>query len=155
MVSTHSDIEDGFRKGRETIDQTFNIYWITEKLITPEKHLLLLYWLHWSLWLCRSKQTVENSWRDGNTRPSYLPPEKPVYRSRSNRTGHGTRLVWNWERSKPRYVLSPCFLNFCAEYIMWNPGLDEAQAGIKIARRNIDNLRYADDTTSRQKVKKN
>ena len=45
------------------------------------------------------------------------------------------------------YILSPCLFNLYAEYIMWNAGLDEAQAGIKIAGRNIDNLRYADDTT--------
>ena len=44
-------------------------------------------------------------------------------------------------------ILSPCLFNFYAEYIMWNAGLDEVQAGIKIARRNINNLRYADDTT--------
>ena len=44
-------------------------------------------------------------------------------------------------------ILSPCLFHFCAEYIMGNVGLDEAQAGIKIARRNINNLRYADDTT--------
>ena len=44
-------------------------------------------------------------------------------------------------------VFSPCLFNFCAEYIMRNAGLDEAQAGIKIAGRNINNLRYADDTT--------
>ena len=44
-------------------------------------------------------------------------------------------------------ILSPCLFNFYAEYIMWNAGLDEAQAGIKIARRIINNLRYADDTT--------
>jgi len=44
-------------------------------------------------------------------------------------------------------ILSPCLFNFCAEYIMRNAGLEEAQAGIKIARRNINNLRYADDTT--------
>ena len=43
--------------------------------------------------------------------------------------------------------MSPCLFNFYAEYIMWNAGLDEAEAGIKIARRNINNLRYADDTT--------
>ena len=43
-------------------------------------------------------------------------------------------------------ILSPCLFNFYAEYIMWNAGLDEAQAGIKIARRNINNLKYADDT---------
>ena len=45
------------------------------------------------------------------------------------------------------YILSPCLFNLYAEYIMRNAGLDEAQTGIKIARRNINNLRYADDTT--------
>ena len=44
-------------------------------------------------------------------------------------------------------ILSPCLFNFCAEYIKWNAGLDEAQAGIKITGRNNNNLRYADDTT--------
>ena len=43
-------------------------------------------------------------------------------------------------------ILSPCLFNFYAEYMTWNAGLDEAQTGIKIARRNINNLRYADDT---------
>ena len=46
-----------------------------------------------------------------------------------------------------KYILSPCLLNLYAEYIRKNAGLDEAQAGIKIARRNINNLRYADDIT--------
>ena len=45
------------------------------------------------------------------------------------------------------YILSPCLFNFYAECIMWNVGLDEAQAGIKISRRNLNNLRYTDDTT--------
>ena len=53
------------------------------------------------------------------------------------------------------YILSPCLFNFYTEYIMRNAGLDEAQTGIKIAKRNINNLRYADDTTLWQKVKKN
>ena len=64
------------------------------------------------------------------------------------RTGHGT-LDW-FEIGKgvcQGYILSPCLFNLCAEYIMRNPGLEEAQAGIKIARRNINNLRYADDIT--------
>ena len=52
-------------------------------------------------------------------------------------------------------ILSSCLFNFYAEYIMRNPGLDEAQAGMKIAGRNINNLRYADDTPLWQKVKKN
>ena len=52
-------------------------------------------------------------------------------------------------------ILSPCLFNLYAEYIMRNSGLEEAQAGIKITRRNIDNLRYADDTTIMEDVKKN
>ena len=52
-------------------------------------------------------------------------------------------------------ILSPCLFNLHAEYIMRNAGLEEAQAGIKIAGRNINNLRYADDTTLWQKVKRN
>ena len=52
-------------------------------------------------------------------------------------------------------ILSPCFFNLYAEYIMKNAGLDEAQAGIKIAGRNINNLRYADDSTLWQKAKSN
>ena len=58
------------------------------------------------------------------------------------------------KRVRQDYILSSCLFNFYAEYIMWNAGLDEAQAGIKIAGRNINNLRYADDTTLWQKVKK-
>ena len=52
-------------------------------------------------------------------------------------------------------ILSPCLFNFYAEYIMPNAGLDEAQAELKIARRNTNNLRYADDTTLKAEVKKN
>ena len=52
-------------------------------------------------------------------------------------------------------ILSPCLFNLYAEYIMRNAGLEEAQAGIKIAGRNINNLRYADDTTLMEKVKRN
>ena len=64
------------------------------------------------------------------------------------RTEHGTS---DWfqigKRVRQGYILSPCLFNLYAAYIMRNAGLEEAQAGIKIARRNIDNLRYADDTT--------
>ena len=64
------------------------------------------------------------------------------------RTGHGT-TYWFQIRKGVRqgYMLSPCLFNFSAEYIMRNAGLEEAQAGIKIGRKNINNLRYADDTT--------
>ena len=64
------------------------------------------------------------------------------------RTGHGT-IDWFQigEGVGQGCILLPCLFNFCAEYIMRNAGLDEAQARIKIARRNINNLRYVDETT--------
>ena len=72
--------------------------------------------------------------RDGNTRPLYLPPEKPVSRSRSNSQNWiwNSRLVPNSERSMSGGILSSCLSNLCAEYIMRNAGLDEAQAGISL-----------------------
>ena len=64
------------------------------------------------------------------------------------RTGHGTTDWFQIGKGVPQgYILSPSLFNLCAEYIMRNAGLEEAQAGIKIAGRNINNLRYADDTT--------
>ena len=64
------------------------------------------------------------------------------------RTGHGTTDWFQIGKGvRQGCILSPCLFNFYVEYIMRNPGLDEAQAGIKIARRNINKLRYADDTT--------
>ena len=64
------------------------------------------------------------------------------------RTGHGTTDWFQiWKGVCQGCILSPCLFNLYAEYIMRNAGLDEAQAGIKIAGRNINNLRYADDTT--------
>ena len=64
------------------------------------------------------------------------------------RTGHGTTDWFQMGKGVCQGgILTPCLFNLCAEYIMMNAGLDEAQAGIKIARRNINNLRYADDTT--------
>ena len=65
----------------------------------------------------------------------------------TDRTGHGTTDWFQVGKGVLVCILSPCLFNFYAEYIMRNAGLEEAQAGIKIAGRNIDNLRYADDTT--------
>ena len=64
------------------------------------------------------------------------------------RTGHGTTDWFQIGKGVHQVcILPPCLFNLCSEYIMRNTGLEEAQAGIKIARRNISNLRYADDTT--------
>ena len=78
------DIQAVFRKGRGTRDQIASIHWLIEKAREfPKKHLLLLHQLHKNIWLCGSQQTMENSSRDGNTRPPYLSSEKPVCRTRS------------------------------------------------------------------------
>ena len=72
----------------------------------------------------------------------YAGPEATV------RTGHGTADWFQIGKGvRQSCILSPCLFNLYAEYIMRNAGLDKAQAGIKIARRNTNNLRYADDTT--------
>ena len=67
-------------------------------------------------------------------------------KKQQNRTWNN-RLVPNRVRSTSKLILSPCLFNLYAEYIVRNAGLKEAQAGIKIAGRNVNNLRYADDTT--------
>ena len=92
---------------------------------------------------------MENSERDGNTRPLDLPLEKPTCRSGSNiRTGHGTTDWFQIGKGVCQgCILSPYLFNLYAEYILRNAGLEETQAGIKIAGRNLNNLRYADDTT--------
>ena len=72
------------------------------------------------------------------------------------RTGHKTADWFQiWKGVRQGWILSPCLFNLYAEYIMRNAGLEEAQAGIKIAGKNIKNLRYADDTILWQKAKKN
>ena len=100
--------------------------------------------------LCQSQQTVENSSRNGSTRPPYLPLEKSVCRSRSQQLqlGHG-KTDW-FQIGKGVHqgcTLSPCLFNSYAHYNMLNVELNEVQAGIKIAKRNTNNLSYADDTT--------
>ena len=94
---------------------------------------------------------MENSSRDGNTRPPgqiclminlYAGQEATV------RTGHGKMECFQIGKGVCQgCILSPCLFNLYAEYIMRNAGLDEAQAGMKIAGRNINNLGFADDTT--------
>ena len=72
------------------------------------------------------------------------------------RTGHGSTDWFQIGKGvRQGCILSPCLFNLYAEYIMRNAELEEAQAGIKIARRNINNLRYPDDTTHMAKVKRN
>ena len=100
---------------------------------------------------------METSSRDGNTRAPYL-PLRNLYAGQEAavRTGHGAavqQLELDMEQQfqvgrgvRQVCILSPCLFKFYAEYVMWNAGLDEAQAGIKIIRGNINNLRYANDS---------
>ena len=92
---------------------------------------------------------MENSERDGNTRPPNL-PLRNLYAGQEAtvRTGHGTTDWFQIGKGvRQGCILSPCLFNLYAEYIMRNGGLEETQAGIKIAGRNLNHLRYADDTT--------
>ena len=99
---------------------------------------------------------MEISERDGNTRPPDLPFENSICRTGRNRTGHQTTDWFQIGKGVCQgSIFSPCLFNLYAEYIMRNTRLNEAQAGIKIAGRNINNLRYADDTAFWKKVKKN
>ena len=94
-------------------------------------------------------QAVENSLRDGNTRPPDLPPRN-LYAGQEATVRIGHRTTDWFQIAKGVHqgcILSPCLFNFYAEHIMRNTGLDEAQAGITVAQININNLRYARDTT--------
>ena len=91
---------------------------------------------------------MENCSRYKNTRPHYLSPQEPGTGQATVRTGHETMDWFKIGKGLLQgFILSPCLFNFYSEHIMRNAGLDESQAGIKTAGRNINNLRYADDTT--------
>ena len=143
------DVQAGFRKGRGTRDQTASIHWIIEKArefqktptsvsLTTLKPLTVD---HNKLWKTLKEIGIPDH-LICLLRNLYTGQEATV------RTGHGTT---DWFQIGKRVcqgcVLSPCLFNLYARYIMRNSGLDAAQAGIKIAGRNINNLRYADDTT--------
>ena len=141
------DVQAGFRKGRGTRDQIANICWIIKKATDFEKNIY--FWFidyakafdcvdHNKLWKILQELGISDH-LTRLLRNLYAGQEGTV------RTGHGT-IHWFQIGKGVRQgcISSPCLY---AEYIMRNPGLDEAQAGIKIAWRNINNLRYADDTT--------
>uniref|UniRef100_A0A4W2DMN1 RNA-directed DNA polymerase n=1 Tax=Bos indicus x Bos taurus TaxID=30522 RepID=A0A4W2DMN1_BOBOX len=144
------DVQAGFRKGRGTRDQIANIRWIMEKARKFQKNIYFCFIDyakafdcvdHNKLWKILQEMGIPDHLTCllGNL---YAGQEATV------RTGHG---ITDWfqigKGVRQGSILSPCLFNFYAEYIMRNAGLEEAQAGIKIARRNLNNLRYADDTT--------
>ena len=140
------DVQAGFRKGRGTRDQIANIHWIIEKAREFQKNIDFCFIDYVKAFDCvdhNRKILQEMGIPDHLTcllSNLYAGQEATV------RTGHGTTDWFQIRKGVHQgCILSPCLFNFYAEYIMRNAGLDEAQAGIKIAGR--DNLRYADDTT--------
>ena len=149
------DVQTGFRKGRGTRDQVANICWITEKAREFQKNLCFIDYAKGFDCVDHNKWSIlkEMGIPDHLTcllRNLYAGQEATV------RTRHGT-MDW-FKIGKGVHqgcILSYCLCNFYAEYIMRNNGLDEAQAGIKISGRNINNIRYAGDTTLMAEVKRN
>ena len=149
MNSELSDVWAGFRKERGTRDQIANIHWIIKKAREFQKNIYFCfidytkafdYEDHNNLWEILKEVGIPDH-LTCLLRNLYTGQEATV------RTRHGTV---DWFQIGKKYVkamLSLCLFNLQAEYIMRNSGLDEAQAGIKIARRNINDFRHANDTT--------
>ena len=144
------DVQAGFRKGRGIRDQISNICWIIKKARKFQKntHFCFIDYAkafdcvdHNKLWKILQEMGIPDHL-------TCLLRNLNADQETTVRTGHGTTEWFQIGKG----VCQGCILSFClfkcyAEYIMRNAGLEEAQAGIKIARRNINNLRYADDTT--------
>ena len=144
------DVQAGFRKGSGTRDQIANIHWIIKKAREFQENIYFCFIDYIKAFDCvdhnkRWKILKEMGIPDNLTcllRNLYSGQEATV------RTGHGTTDWFQIGKGVCQgSILSPCLFNFCAEYIMKNARLDEAHARIKIARRNIKNLRNSDDTT--------
>ena len=143
------DVQVEFKKGRRTRDQIANICWILEKAREVQKNIYFCFvdyvkaltvWITIN-WKILQEMGIPNylTCLLGNL---YAGQEAMV------RTGHGTTDWFQIGKGvRQGCILSPCLFNFYAEFIMRNTGLEETQAGIKIAGRNINNLRYADDIT--------
>ena len=144
------DVQAGFRKGRGTRNQIANIRWIIEKAREFQKDIYFCFIDYAKAFDCVDynklwKILKEMGIPDHLTcllRNQYAGQEATV------RTGHGTTDWFQIGKGVCQgCILSSCLFNLYAEHIMRNAGLDKAQARIKIAGRNINNLRYADDTT--------
>ena len=151
------DVQAGFRKGRGTRDQIPNIHWIIEKARGFQKNIYFCFIDYAKAFDCVEHNKLGKILKEMGIPDHlncllsnlYADQEAPV------RTRHGTTDGFQiGEGVRQGCILSPCLFNLHAEYIMRNAGLDEAQAGIKIARRNSNNLRYTDDTTLMVESKK-
>ena len=152
-----SDVHAGFRKGRGTRDQIAYMHWIIEKAREFWKNIYFCFNDYTKAFDCvdhnKFWKILKEMGIPGHLtcllRNLYAGQEATVT------TGHGKTDSFQIRKGVHQgCILSPSLFNLHAVYIMWNARLDEAQAGIKIAGRNINNLRYADNTLW-QKVKKN
>ena len=146
------DVQTGFRKGRGTRDQIANMRWITEKAREFQKNIYFCFIDHAKAFDCVDHKKLYKILKEMGI-PDYLTYFlRNLYAGQEAtvRTRHGTPTYW-FQIGKgicQGCILSLCLFTLNAEYTMRNAGLDEAQAGIKIAGRNINNLRYADNTKS-------
>ena len=140
----------GFRKGRRTRDQIANFRWIIEKAREFQKNIYFHFTEYAKTFDCVDHKKL---WKILNEigipdHLTYLLRNLYAGEEITARTRHGTTDWFKIGKGEHQgCMLSPCLINLYAEYIMWNAGLDEAQAGSEITGRNISNLRYADDTT--------
>ena len=144
------DVQAGFRKGRGTRDQIANICWITEKAREFQKNIYFCFIDYAKAFDCVDHNKLWKILQEMAIPDHLTCLLKNLYAGQEAivRTGHGT-IDWFQIRKGVHqgYILLLCLFNLYADYIMGNVGLDEAQARIKIARRNINILRYANETT--------
>ena len=146
------DVQAGFRKGRGARDQIANIYWIIKKAREFQKNIYFCFIGYAKAFDCVDHNKLWKILKEIGIPDHLTCLLRNLYAGQEAtvRTGHGT-TDWLLEKQGKGVhqgcMLSPCLFNLYAEYIMRNDGVDEAQARIKIAGRNINNLRYADDTT--------
>ena len=143
-------VQAGFRKGRGTRYQIANIRWIIKKAREFQKNIYFCFIDYAKAFDCLDHNKLWKILKEMGISDHLTCLLRNLYAGQEAavRTGHAT-TDW-FQKGKgvcQGCILSPCLFNFYAEYIMRNAGLEEAQAGIKIAWRNINNLRYADDTT--------
>ena len=144
-----SNVQAGFRKARGTRDQIANICWITEKARELQKNIYVCFIDCTKAFDCVDHNKLWNIFQEMGIPDHLTCLLRNLYAGQEAiRTGHGNTDWFQIGKGVHQgYILSPCLFNFYAEYIMQNARLDEAQVGIKIAGRNINNLRYAYDTT--------
>ena len=144
------DVQAGFRKGRGIRDQIVNIRWITEKARKFQKKASNFCIDDTKAFDCVDNNKLWNVLKELGIPIHLTCLLKNLYSGQEAqvRTRCGTMDLFKIRKGICQAcILSPCLFNSYAEYIMRYARLDEPQAGIKIARRNINNLRYADDTT--------